>query len=53
MRKNLLNSGYKFSTKSDTEVIIESYRKYGEDCVKTFEGMWSFVLLDIKKKKYL
>lgn len=51
IRKKLLNSGYKFSTKSDTEVIIESYKKYGEDCVKTFEGMWSFVLLDIKKKK--
>ena len=39
--KKLTNLGCKFFTTSDTEVIIESYRKFGEGYVKKFEGMWS------------
>tara|TARA_Y100000022_G_scaffold197516_1_gene206185 strand:- start:945 stop:1343 length:399 start_codon:yes stop_codon:yes gene_type:complete len=41
IKKKLTNLGCKFFTTSDTEVIIESYRKFGEGCVKKFEGMWS------------
>ena len=36
----------KFSTTSDTEVILYAYRKWGKDCVKHFRGMFSFVLWD-------
>jgi asparagine synthase (glutamine-hydrolysing) len=35
--------------KSDTEVIIYSYMKWGFDCVKKFHGMWAFCILDIKE----
>ena len=41
IKKKLTNLGCKFFTTSDTEVIIESYRKFGEGYVKKFEGMWS------------
>lgn len=51
LKKKLINLGCNFFTNSDTEVIVESYRKFGENCIKNFEGMWSFVLLDLKKKK--
>ena len=51
LKKELINLGCNFFTNSDTEVIIESYRKFGENCIKNFEGMWSFVLLDLKEKK--
>ena len=51
LKKKLINLGCNFFTNSDTEVIVESYRKFGDNCIKNFEGMWSFVLLDLKKKK--
>ncbi len=46
----LEGEGYKFSTKTDTEVILAAYDFWGEDCVNHFNGMWSFCINDIKKK---
>ena len=40
-------------TASDTEVIIRLYEKYGIDFLNKLNGMFSFVLYDIKKDKYL
>ena len=51
LRKDLENEGYKFKTSSDTEVIIQMYRKYGERCLDFFNGMFSFAIWDIIKKK--
>ena len=51
IRSSLENEGHKFKTDSDTEVILESYRKSGENCVNQFEGMWAFLIFDIRKKK--
>jgi asparagine synthase (glutamine-hydrolysing) len=33
-----------FSTDSDTEVILASYRKWGADCVNHLRGMFAFVI---------
>jgi len=41
---------YHFQTKSDCEVIIPLYLKYGIDFVQKLRGMFSFVLYDKKKK---
>jgi len=38
--------GHCFRTASDTEVIVQAYRRYGESCVDRLEGMWAFALLD-------
>ena len=44
-------SNFSFSTRSDTEVILKAYEKWGENCVKYFDGMFSFVIWDRKNKK--
>lgn len=34
------------STSSDTEIILDYYKLYGVNCLKYFEGMWSFAIYD-------
>ena len=52
IRKKLIKLGHIFKTNSDTEVIIEAYKRFSHKCVDYFEGMWAFVILDKKKKNY-
>ncbi|MCK6615339.1 MAG: asparagine synthase (glutamine-hydrolyzing) [Ignavibacteriaceae bacterium] len=49
--KKELQKYYSFKTKTDTEVIIAAYVKWGEDCLQHFNGDWAFVLYDIKNHK--
>ena len=51
IRKILENFGYQFKTNSDTEVIINAYKKWGIDCQSYFNGMWSFALWDKNKEQ--
>lgn len=46
LRDQLLIDGYHFSSKTDTEVILCAYDKWGPACVERFNGMWSFCLYD-------
>jgi asparagine synthase (glutamine-hydrolysing) len=39
-------------TKSDSEVIIRLYQKYGVDFLNKLNGMFAFCIYDIKKEKY-
>lgn len=50
IRKELEKEGATFKTNSDSEVIIEAYRKYGVDYINQFNGMWAFALYDIEKQ---
>ena len=47
----LLGLGCNFKSKSDTEVILHAYEKWGEGCLKRFNGMWSFAIFDPKKRE--
>jgi len=49
LRAELEGLGHRFKSKSDTEVIIHSYEQWGEECLKHFNGMWSFAILDTRK----
>lgn len=51
LRKELIAKGYKFRTESDSEVIINSYIEYGDQCVERFNGMWAFAIYDFRKNK--
>ncbi|MBI3026897.1 asparagine synthase (glutamine-hydrolyzing) [Candidatus Woesearchaeota archaeon] len=53
LRQELEKKGHKFYTKADTEVIVHSYEEYGDDCVKSLNGMFGFALWDSSKKKIL
>lgn len=46
VREELIKKGYKFSTQSDTEVILAAYREYGHKCVDHFLGMWAMAIWD-------
>lgn len=43
--------GCECKTSSDTEVILHAYRKWGEDCVNHFSGMFAFAIWDEAKHK--
>jgi asparagine synthase (glutamine-hydrolysing) len=54
LRKEMENKGHTFKTQSDTEVLIETYRAWGEDCLAHLNGMFSFCLYDnVKKRLFL
>ncbi|MDG1729353.1 MAG: asparagine synthase (glutamine-hydrolyzing) [Algibacter sp.] len=46
--KSKLNSGYDFSTNSDTEVLLAAYIKWGKACLSQLNGMFSFVIWDTR-----
>ena len=49
IKEELLEYGYTFISNTDTEVILASYDRWGEDCVNRFNGMWAFAIYDIRK----
>ena len=46
----LLAQGYQFKTESDTEVLLVAYQHWGTDCLKKFNGMFSFAIWDENKQ---
>ncbi|MBK7701062.1 MAG: asparagine synthase (glutamine-hydrolyzing) [Saprospiraceae bacterium] len=44
IKTELLRKGYNFVSNSDTEVILVSYKEWGDECVKMFVGMWAFAI---------
>lgn len=52
LRKEFEGS-YDFQTESDCEVIIALYEKYGADFIEKLNGIFGFVLHDIKNNTYL
>ena len=51
LRKELTKKGYKFKTKTDTEVILHGYEEYNEKILDKLRGMFAFAIYDIKKKE--
>ena len=49
VRENLKKKNYQFQTNSDTEVLLNSYIEYKEDCFKYLNGMWSFAIWNEKE----
>ena len=45
----LKQGGSVFHTSSDTEVVLEAYRQWGEDCLMEFNGMFAFAIYDKRR----
>lgn len=54
IKNRLKAEGFHFHTRSDTEVLIRSYRRWGMDCLRRFNGMFAFGLWDgIKRQLFI
>lgn len=49
IRLELEKLGRIFKTNSDTEVILQAWDEWGQDCLDRFNGMFAFLILDFKK----
>lgn len=47
----LQEKGYRFKSRTDTEVVLHSYEEWGEDCVRRFNGMWGLAIWDANRNR--
>lgn len=48
LREELKQKGYVFKTQTDTEVLLNAYKAWGQNCLHKLNGMWAFVIFDKK-----
>ncbi len=53
VRADLEKDGFKFVTKTDTEILPHLYQKYGDAFLDHVNGMYAFSLWDSRKKKLI
>ncbi len=51
IKKNLMQKGFTFRTKSDTEVLLKGYEVYGIDILQHINGMFAFAIWDEQKNR--
>ncbi|MBK8941500.1 MAG: asparagine synthase (glutamine-hydrolyzing) [Polyangiaceae bacterium] len=51
LRDELSAEGRRFRTKSDTEVIIAAWERWGEGCLERLNGQWAFALWDKRRAR--
>jgi asparagine synthase (glutamine-hydrolysing) len=51
LREELIKKGHRFTTNSDTEVLLRLYHEEGERCVDRLNGQWAFAIWDAPKRK--
>jgi len=51
LRAELEAAGYRFRSRSDTEVVLAAYDRWGVDCLARFVGMFAFGLWDAPRRR--
>jgi len=51
LRAELEANGSRFQNRSDTEVILESWRRWGKSALRKFRGMFAFSLFDAERQE--
>jgi len=50
LREELTKEGIHFQTQTDTEVLLNAWLQWGDECLDRFNGMWAFAIYDRDKK---
>src|SRR5262249_49689792 len=53
LRKELINKGHSFKTRSDVEVLLHLYEDYGVDLLHRINGQFAFALYDTRQRMLL
>lgn len=51
IRAELEGMGYQLRSRTDSEVVLNAYIAWGEECVKRFNGMFAFAIWDQNKEE--
>lgn len=51
LRDELIAKGHRFTSSSDTEVLLHLYQEEGERCVERLNGQWAFAIWDAPRRK--
>lgn len=51
IREELMTAGYRFDTKTDTEVVLAAYMHWGEKCVDKLNGIFAFGIYDEEDRR--
>ncbi len=53
LRLELESRGVHFRSECDTEVVLESFRFWGTDCLRRFRGMFAVAFWEVRKKRLI
>lgn len=50
LQNKLIALGYRFESRSDTEVLLKAWDCWGQDCLHRLDGMFAFAMLNTKEQ---
>ncbi len=53
LRRRLESQGHRFTTRSDTEVLVHLHEEYGDAAVHLLQGMFAYALWDRRRRRML
>lgn len=53
LRQELIDKGYSFRSKTDTEVVLRLYEECGAECIRKLRGMFALAIWDTRTQKLL
>jgi asparagine synthase (glutamine-hydrolysing) len=51
LREELRAEGIRFTSASDTEVLLAAYARWGEECLRRLNGMFAFAVWDTERRR--